>query len=81
MVRAVDGVIFEIARGETLALVGESGCGKTTPAAGASPSGADGGPVRFNGEEIANLDRNALRRRAGTCRSSFRIRTRRSIRA
>ena len=29
-VRAVDGVSFEIGRGETLALVGESGCGKTT---------------------------------------------------
>ena len=29
-VRAVDGVSFEIARGTTLGLVGESGCGKTT---------------------------------------------------
>ena len=61
--RAVDDVSFEIARGETLALVGESGCGKSTtgrlvlrliePTAGS---------VRFEGEEIASLDKDALRR-------------------
>ena len=63
LVRAVEGVTFEIARGETLALVGESGCGKSTtgrlilrlmdPTAGS---------VRFKGEEIAGLDKQTLRR-------------------
>jgi len=63
-VKAVDGVSFAIAAGRTLALVGESGCGKTTagkailqlirPSAGA---------VQFEGQELTRLRGRALRER------------------
>ncbi|WP_027284739.1 ABC transporter ATP-binding protein [Rubritepida flocculans] len=67
-VRAVDGVSFTLQRGETLALVGESGCGKSTTARLVlrliEPSA---GEVRFEGRDITSLDRadlKAFRRRA-----------------
>jgi len=53
LLRAVDGVSFRIARGETFGLVGESGCGKSTLArviVGLYPPSA--GSVRFDGVEI-----------------------------
>ncbi len=53
-VHAVDGVSFSIARGKTLALVGESGCGKSTVARLlVGLYGATQGSVRFDGEDIA----------------------------
>ena len=63
MVRAVENVSFEIARGETLALVGESGCGKsTTGRLVLRLMDPTEGSVRFKGEEIADLGKGELRR-------------------
>jgi peptide/nickel transport system ATP-binding protein len=63
-VRAVDGVSLEIGMGRTLALVGESGCGKTTVArAILRLVQATGGQVRFDGVDLLTLSRAALRPR------------------
>jgi oligopeptide/dipeptide ABC transporter ATP-binding protein len=62
-VRAVDGVSFDIARGETVGLVGESGCGKsTTGRAIARLNRPTAGSVRLDGQELSGLDGAALRR-------------------
>ena len=63
LVRAVEDVSFEIARGETLALVGESGCGKsTTGRLVLRLMDPTAGSVRFKGEDIAKLGKDELRR-------------------
>jgi peptide/nickel transport system ATP-binding protein len=60
-VRAVDGVSFSVARGETLGLVGESGSGKTTLARTVLQLLAPtSGSVRFEGREIAGLSRRRI---------------------
>jgi peptide/nickel transport system ATP-binding protein len=66
-VRAVDGVSFSIAPGETLAVVGESGCGKSVTALSVlrlvpSPPGRiTGGRIRFAGRDLLALGEAAMR--------------------
>tara|TARA_A100001391_G_scaffold205322_1_gene204990 strand:+ start:1758 stop:2738 length:981 start_codon:yes stop_codon:yes gene_type:complete len=61
-VKAVDGVSFTLGRGETLSLVGESGCGKSTT--GLALMGLvrpTGGRVRFDDREITSFNASALK--------------------
>ncbi|WAI83302.1 MULTISPECIES: ABC transporter ATP-binding protein [Achromobacter] len=56
MLRAVDGVSFDIARGETLALVGESGCGKSTVARMlVGLYGLTRGDIHFDGQPLSRM--------------------------
>jgi oligopeptide transport system ATP-binding protein len=60
--KAVDGVTFNIKRGETLGLVGESGCGKSTTGRGILQIyEATEGKVRFDGTELTELHGKELR--------------------
>jgi len=67
-IKAVDGVSFHVRRGETLGLVGESGCGKSTTGLavlGLSP--VTRGRIAFDGQPLADMDKadvHRFRRRA-----------------
>src|SRR6202050_2180545 len=64
--RAVDGVSFHVEEGETLAIVGESGCGKSVTAMSLmrlipEPPGKIAGSVRFQGRDLLQLSEHEMR--------------------
>src|ERR1700733_1965406 len=64
--RAVDGVSFAVAAGETLAIVGESGCGKSVTANSIlrlvpQPPGKIAGAIRFEGVDLLGLSERTMR--------------------
>ncbi len=71
VVRAVDGVSYEVEEGETLGLVGESGCGKSVSALSLMrlipdpPGKITDGEVLFEGEDILKIDMDDMRRIRG----------------
>lgn len=70
LVRAVDDVSFHVDKGELVALVGESGCGKSMTALSimrlvAKPGKTVGGEVFFDGKDLLKLSENEMRRIRG----------------
>ncbi len=71
VVQAVDGVSFTVNEGETLGIVGESGCGKTMTALSVLnllPQGGRvvGGSIKLQGRELVGMDRDELRKLRGS---------------
>lgn len=71
MVKAVDGVSFDLRKGETLGIVGESGCGKSVTNLSVMrlipmpPGRIVDGEIIFNGKDILKMDDNELRKLRG----------------
>jgi oligopeptide/dipeptide ABC transporter ATP-binding protein len=69
--RAVDGISFNLAPGETIGLVGESGCGKSVTALSilglipSPPGKIESGKIMFDGQNLLDLDRESLRKIRG----------------
>ncbi|MBK5927457.1 ABC transporter ATP-binding protein [Rhodobaculum claviforme] len=71
-IKAVDGVSFDIMPRETLGMVGESGCGKsTTGRAVLRLYDITGGSIRINGTEIGQMSQSALRKHRPTMQMVF----------
>ena len=66
IVKAVDDVSYNVKRGETIALVGESGCGKTVSALSIlrlipdPPGKIVSGQIMFDGQDILTIPKNSL---------------------
>ena len=69
-IKAVDDVSFFLSAGQTLALVGESGCGKSVTALSimqllSSPGRVVGGMINFKGQDLLSLPESAMRKIRG----------------
>jgi oligopeptide/dipeptide ABC transporter ATP-binding protein len=71
VIKAVDGISYEVGEGETVAVVGESGCGKSVGALSIlrlvpdPPGRIVGGSIRFNGRDLHALSEEEIRRVRG----------------
>jgi oligopeptide/dipeptide ABC transporter ATP-binding protein len=70
LVRAVDGIDFQVDRGEIMGLVGESGCGKSVTSLSilrlvAKPGAIDAGEILFDGQDLLKLSSDDMRKIRG----------------